>query len=132
MVYCDYLSPRSSCDIAWQGYYIRVHAFFVCDEELCLPIWGCFIIQFEIRLCPALQKKPNLPTPHFDPHIKSQEELPVQDYNGGRPDPFSQPYLPNLHVGDLKDEREYGDEYAILVSDKRQHTLYTIIHVWRS
>jgi ATP adenylyltransferase len=76
-----------------------------------------FPLQYEIRLCPALQKKPTLPTPHFDPNVKSQEELPVQDYNGGRPDPFSPPYIPNLYIGDLKDI-ENGVEYPILVSAK--------------
>jgi len=73
-------------------------------------------LEFEIRLCPALQKKPTLPTPRFDPNIKSQEELPVQDYNGGRPDPFAPPYIPNLHLGDLKDEEEDGGEYVILLN----------------
>jgi len=65
-------------------------------------------------MCPALQKKPALPSPHFDPNITSQDELPPQEYNDGRPDPFSPPYTPNLHVGDLKDEN--GTEYAILLN----------------
>jgi len=73
-------------------------------------------VEFNIRLCPALQKKITLPTPHFDPDVKSQEELPAQDYNGGRPDPFSPPYVANLHVGDLKDEGEDGAEFAILLN----------------
>lgn len=72
-----------------------------------------FFFQFEIRLCPALQKKPALPTPNFDPHTK---ELPVQEHNGGTSDPFSPPYIPNLHVGDLKDES--GTEYVLLVCIK--------------
>jgi len=73
-------------------------------------------LQFEIRLCPALQKKPTLPTPRFDPNIRSQEELPVQDYNGGRPDPFAPPYVTNLHVGGLKDEGDECAEYTILLN----------------
>jgi len=72
-------------------------------------------IEYEIRLCPALQKKPTLPTPHFDPNVKSQEELPVQSYNGGRPDPFSPPYVPNLYIGDLS-AVENGVEYPILLN----------------
>lgn len=71
-------------------------------------------IEFEIRLCPALQKKPALPVPHFDPNITSQDELPPQDHNGGRSDPLAPPYVPNLHVGDLKDED--GTEYAVLLN----------------
>jgi ATP adenylyltransferase len=71
-------------------------------------------IEFEIRTCPALQKKPTLPTPHFDPNITSQDELPPQDHNGGRSDPLAPPYVPNLHVGDLKDE--YGNEYVVLLN----------------
>lgn len=59
-------------------------------------------IQYEIRLCPALQKKPHLPTPHFEATEKPH-------------DPFSPPYNPNLFVGYLRNE-EQEQEYVVLVS----------------
>jgi ATP adenylyltransferase len=55
-------------------------------------------LEFEIRLCPALQKKTALP---------SLDEPPAE-----KSDPFAPPYIPNLHVGDLKSDD--GDEYAVL------------------
>ncbi|CCM01925.1 uncharacterized protein FIBRA_03998 [Fibroporia radiculosa] len=61
-------------------------------------------VKFEIRLCPALQKKPHLPTPHFE--VAAQLE-------SSRPDPFSPPYVPNLYLGELRDEEE-GAEYVVL------------------
>ncbi|EPQ57184.1 hypothetical protein GLOTRDRAFT_115218 [Gloeophyllum trabeum ATCC 11539] len=63
-------------------------------------------VEYEIRLCPALQHKPHLPTPHFDP---SQQHL------GGKPDPFAPPYIPNLYIGELKSEEE-GNEYVVLLN----------------
>nr|GAT58563.1 predicted protein [Mycena chlorophos] len=63
-------------------------------------------VVYEIRLCPALQNKPTLPTPDFAPqelHEKKKE------------DPFSPPYNPHLHVGDIRDE-ESGTEYAVLLN----------------
>lgn len=62
--------------------------------------------QFEIRLCPALQQKPQLPTPHFS----DESKLPSE-----KPDPFAPPYTPTLYLGDIKDEEE-GLEYVVLVS----------------
>ncbi|KAG8706808.1 bifunctional AP-4-A phosphorylase/ADP sulfurylase, partial [Ceratobasidium sp. 423] len=56
---------------------------------------------FEITICPALQKKPTLPAPEFTKVDK--------------PDPFAPPYIPDLFVGDLKDELD-GDEYVILLN----------------
>ncbi|KAJ1300367.1 hypothetical protein OPQ81_005186 [Rhizoctonia solani] len=56
---------------------------------------------FEIATCPALQKKPVLPAPDFAKVDK--------------PDPFAPPYVPELFIGELKDELE-GDEYAILLN----------------
>ncbi|CAE7183721.1 unnamed protein product [Rhizoctonia solani] len=56
---------------------------------------------FEITICPALQKKPLLPAPDFAKVDK--------------PDPFAPPYVLDLYIGDLKDELE-GDEYAILLN----------------
>lgn len=58
-------------------------------------------VNFEISMCPALQKKPVLPAPDF---AKSD-----------KPDPFSPPYVPDLFVGEIKDELD-GDEYAILLN----------------
>lgn len=62
-------------------------------------------LQFEIRLCPALQKKPTLPAPHFDAVLGVSKSK----------DPFSPPYIPGLFLGELKDEEE-GQEYVLLVS----------------
>lgn len=70
------------------------------------------VSQWEIRLCPALQNKPALPTPHFD--AKGDERRATLGKEGKKFDPFAPPYVPNLYVGDLKDEDE-GDEYVVLV-----------------
>ncbi|TFL01463.1 HIT-like domain-containing protein [Pterulicium gracile] len=67
-------------------------------------------IDFEIRLCPALQKKPVLPTPQFEvpPVVSSTtEEKPV--------DPFMPPYNKGLYIGELKDELE-DKEYVVLLN----------------
>jgi len=61
--------------------------------------------QFEIRLCPALLQKPDLPTPHFEREKERRGE-----------DVFKPPYNPNLYVGELRDEDE-GTEYVVLVSE---------------
>ncbi|PCH43417.1 ATP adenylyltransferase [Wolfiporia cocos MD-104 SS10] len=61
-------------------------------------------VEFEIRLCPALQKKPALPTPHFETAAALQPQ---------KPDPFAPPYVPNLYLGELRDD-EAGAEYVIL------------------
>ncbi|KAJ7593980.1 ATP adenylyltransferase-domain-containing protein [Mycena floridula] len=61
-------------------------------------------VPYEITLCPALQKKPALPTPHF-------ETPPRKDV-----DPFSPPYNPNLFVGYLRDEDQQQEEYAIMMN----------------
>lgn len=66
-------------------------------------------MKFEIRLCPALQKKPKEPTPHFDPE---------SDGAGKKPDPFAPPYVEALYVGALRSE-EGGEEYVVLVSGDR-------------
>ncbi|EUC62831.1 ATP adenylyltransferase [Rhizoctonia solani AG-3 Rhs1AP] len=58
-------------------------------------------LNFEITVCPALQQKPVLPEPTSDQTDK--------------PDPFAPPYVPDLYVGDLKDELD-GDEYVILLN----------------
>ncbi|KAG9121247.1 bifunctional AP-4-A phosphorylase/ADP sulfurylase, partial [Ceratobasidium sp. 392] len=58
-------------------------------------------LTFEITTCPALQKKPTLPTPDFVKHDK--------------PDPFAPPYVEDLYVGEVKDELD-GDEYVVLMN----------------
>jgi ATP adenylyltransferase len=55
-----------------------------------------------------LQKKPTLPT--FE-EKKSQKE---EEAKRTPPDPFAPPYIPNLHVGDVKGED--GDEYVVLLN----------------
>ncbi|CAE6486236.1 unnamed protein product [Rhizoctonia solani] len=57
--------------------------------------------EFEITICPALQKKPVTPAPDFA--------------RVDKPDPFAPPYIPDLFVGELKDELD-GDEFAILLN----------------
>jgi sulfate adenylyltransferase (ADP) / ATP adenylyltransferase len=61
-------------------------------------------LQFQIRVCPALQLKPKLPTPDFDP---------AKDDDKKKFDPFAPPYVPDLYVGDLKSAD--GEDYVILV-----------------
>ncbi|RPD76759.1 HIT-like protein [Lentinus tigrinus ALCF2SS1-7] len=65
-------------------------------------------VEFQIRLCPALQNKPRLPTPDFSkdaPSPAAQEKK--------RHDPFAPPYVPALYLGEVRDESE-GHEYVIL------------------
>lgn len=73
-------------------------------------------IEFEIRVCPALQKKPTLPSPHFDTvGLPVESDRGAPDIKGRTLDPFSPPYNPNLYVGDLKDE-ESQEEFVILLN----------------
>ncbi|KAL1941971.1 hypothetical protein VTO73DRAFT_6501 [Trametes versicolor] len=65
-------------------------------------------VEFEIRLCPALQNKPRLPTPDF-----SADAPAVEEKEKKKPDPFAPPYVPNLYLGEVRDAEE-GDEYVIL------------------
>ncbi|KAJ7045808.1 ATP adenylyltransferase-domain-containing protein [Mycena alexandri] len=65
-------------------------------------------IEYEIRLCPALQNKPALPIPNFTAHDKT----PLKNKGG---DPFEPPYNPNLHVGDLRDE-DNTEDYVVLLN----------------
>ncbi|KDN35824.1 hypothetical protein RSAG8_11258, partial [Rhizoctonia solani AG-8 WAC10335] len=58
---------------------------------------------FEITICPALQKKPILPAPDFAKVDK--------------PDPFAPPYVPDLYIGELKDELD-GDDMPFLCLNK--------------
>ena len=57
--------------------------------------------QFEITICPALQKKP-------ETQSVNAISAPVQS------DPFAPPYNPQLHIGDIRDG-ETMDEYVVLV-----------------
>ncbi|THH29206.1 hypothetical protein EUX98_g4982 [Antrodiella citrinella] len=63
-------------------------------------------VEFEIRLCPALQQKQDLPVPQTD---DKQEEKPDEK---SKPDPFAPPYVPNLYLGELKDAEE-DTEYVV-------------------
>ncbi|KAI0746049.1 HIT-like protein [Earliella scabrosa] len=65
-------------------------------------------VEFEIRLCPALQSKPPLPTPDFSAGAPTAQEQEKK-----RPDPFAPPYVPNLLLGEVRDEFE-GHEYVVL------------------
>ncbi|KAL0578298.1 bifunctional AP-4-A phosphorylase/ADP sulfurylase [Marasmius crinis-equi] len=69
-------------------------------------------IEYEIRLCPALQQKPSLPTPHFEakPVPLNEEDTPKKD------DPFAPPYNSGLFVGYLRDARYEEEEYAVLLN----------------
>ena len=68
--------------------------------------------QFEIRLCPALLQKPDMPTPHFERGTSTERK------KENRGDVFKPPYNPNLYVGELRDEDEDGGtEYVVLVSE---------------
>ena len=58
--------------------------------------------------------KPVLPTPHFD--SVADEQRAILEHEGKRHDPFAPPYVPNLHLGDVRDEEE-GIDYAVLVSN---------------
>ncbi|KAI0369663.1 hypothetical protein BV20DRAFT_967644 [Pilatotrama ljubarskyi] len=65
-------------------------------------------VEFQIRLCPALQNKPRLPTPDFSKDAPTAEEQEKK-----RHDPFAPPYVPSLYLGEVRDEAE-GNEYVIL------------------
>lgn len=70
-------------------------------------------IEFEIRVCPALQKKPEQRTGDGQilPSYKSSAEP------AGQLDPFAPPYSPNLYVGDLVLEDEGTTaEYVVLLN----------------
>jgi ATP adenylyltransferase len=69
--------------------------------------------QWEIRLCEALQKKPVVPLPAGEAGIAPSDQSD-SDKTSKNFDPFAPPYVPNLHVGDLRDESS-GAEYGVLV-----------------
>ncbi|KAJ3762355.1 ATP adenylyltransferase-domain-containing protein [Lentinula raphanica] len=65
-------------------------------------------VEFEIRLCPALQKKPRLPTPNFGDGTTVSK--PMDKF-----DPFAPPYDPGLLVGELTSE-EISGQYVVLMN----------------
>jgi len=73
-------------------------------------------VEFEIRLCPSLQKKEQLPTPDRTGAgcLIADASLGVQAAARRKYDPFAPPYNPNLHVGDLQDAN--GQAYAVLLN----------------
>ncbi|KAG7098802.1 hypothetical protein E1B28_000707 [Marasmius oreades] len=67
-------------------------------------------VEYEIRLCPALQKKPQLPPPDFSSTVETPK-------NDSKPfDPFAPPYNTGLFVGYLRDQRQDEEEYVILLN----------------
>lgn len=74
-------------------------------------------VEFEIRLCPALQKKPTTETqPSIIPVDPAADAgLATQGNKGTVFDPFSPPYNANLFVGELQDE-DSQEEYVVLLN----------------
>lgn len=71
-------------------------------------------IEWEIRLCTALQKKPTASPPATEAGSAPSQDN-QQDATSKNSDPFAPPYVPNLHVGDLRDESS-GAEYGVLLN----------------
>ncbi|OAX37403.1 hypothetical protein K503DRAFT_850460 [Rhizopogon vinicolor AM-OR11-026] len=71
-------------------------------------------VEWEIRLCTALQKKQLASAPAGDAGVALSNQ-PTDSEASEKPDPFAPPYVPNLHVGDLRDVST-GTEYAILLN----------------
>ena len=69
------------------------------------------IVQFEIRICPALQLKPTLPAPPVD---AGNAVVAGQGNSGMVFDPFAPPYNTNLYVGELKADNSQ-EEFVVLV-----------------
>ncbi|KIJ15018.1 hypothetical protein PAXINDRAFT_169406 [Paxillus involutus ATCC 200175] len=69
-------------------------------------------VEFQVRLCTVLQKKPVEPT-----DLLPKEER--ADITSVPKDPFEPPYVPQLHVGDLYlEDTDYGtkSEYVVLLN----------------
>ncbi|KAG5720290.1 5',5'''-P-1,P-4-tetraphosphate phosphorylase 2 [Termitomyces sp. T112] len=79
-----------------------------CGELLFFPSTICkhedLGVQFEVRLCPALQKKPVAEVDLAKEKIKEGTQF----------DAFTPPYNPSLHVGDLEDDG--GTNYVVLLN----------------
>ncbi|EGO00110.1 hypothetical protein SERLA73DRAFT_122199 [Serpula lacrymans var. lacrymans S7.3] len=69
-------------------------------------------IEFEIRVCPALQKKPTNPAPTVDTGIALANH-PSEEVR--KLDPFAPPYVPNILLGTLQDENNDAD-YVVLLN----------------
>jgi len=82
---------------------------------------GCLIVsrlQFEITLCPALQKKPALPSIAVAQE-ESHPSIPsAVASHGGMPnkDPFSPPYIEGLFLGHLVQEEDTEEEFVALLN----------------
>ena len=82
---------------------------------------GCPLIvsrlQFEITLCPALQKKPVLPSIAVAQGESHPSILNAVASNDGLPkkDPFSPPYIEALFLGHLMQEEDTEEEFVALV-----------------
>ncbi|KAK2464214.1 hypothetical protein APHAL10511_003671 [Amanita phalloides] len=63
-------------------------------------------VDFEVRVCPALQEKPKAQN-------KASINAPGQSDEGRTYDPFAPPYNHNLHIGNIRDE-ETEDDYIVL------------------
>ncbi|KAF9452732.1 HIT-like protein [Macrolepiota fuliginosa MF-IS2] len=75
-------------------------------------------IEFQIRVCPALQKKPQqITTPErAEPENNTVSISGAGQTSGGKAsDPFEPPYNGNLYIGELKDEN-FGDDYVVLLN----------------
>jgi len=71
-------------------------------------------IEYEIRLCPALQHKLPLPTPNFN-DTDADAGLGLSGNGGKVFDPFAPPYNANLYIGELKDQ-ESEEEFVVLLN----------------
>ncbi|KAG2354358.1 ATP adenylyltransferase [Suillus spraguei] len=69
-------------------------------------------VEWEIRLCTALQKKPVVTPPAGKAEIAPSNQ---SDKTVKNSDPFTPPYVPNLHVGDLCNKSS-GAEYGVLLN----------------
>ena len=66
-------------------------------------------------MCPALQKKPTQPAPDFSKDAQGAGTSEPKKEDKKPHDPFAPPYVPNLLLGEVRDELE-GYEYVLLVS----------------
>ncbi|KAH7108402.1 hypothetical protein BKA62DRAFT_20765 [Auriculariales sp. MPI-PUGE-AT-0066] len=77
-------------------------------------------VEFEIRLCPALLKKPELPPPAFD-----AGNAPPSEHKSTHKDPFAPPYESALVIGELSNEDLEAEHVFLLnkFSVVQQHFL---------
>ncbi|KAF8070670.1 ATP adenylyltransferase-domain-containing protein [Lyophyllum atratum] len=87
--------------------------FFFPSTTTKLPALG---VEFQVRLCPALQKKPPLPPPDLEALEADSTTKANRSENRerSRADPFIAPYNTKLYLGDLQDED--GAEYVVLLN----------------